>query len=183
MSWVLLVAALAAAPMGAKQESGPVKALNIPDVELFGQDGKKVRFYSDLVKGNTVAVNFVFTTCSTICSPMTATFSRLQKELGEKSEVKLISITLDPRTDTPARLKAYAEKFERKPGWTFVTGDANRVAALLKALGGYVDQKETHAPMVLLGNDSKKNWRRLYGMQGPRAIAAELKKVAAGGER
>ena len=44
--------------------------INIPDVELLDQDGRKVRFYTDLVKGKVVAINFIFTTCTTICPPI-----------------------------------------------------------------------------------------------------------------
>src|SRR6185503_4496540 len=61
-----------------------VKPAHIPDTIVYDQNGKKLRFYSDLVKGKTVAINFIFTTCTTICPPLTATFRKLQQELGER---------------------------------------------------------------------------------------------------
>jgi len=82
--------------------------MNIPDVELLDQDGRKIHFYTDLVKGQTVVMNFIFTTCTTICPPLGASFARVQKELGDKAgrDVRFISISVDPATDTPERLKA-----------------------------------------------------------------------------
>lgn len=154
----------------------PARKLEIPDERLVDQDGRPVRLYSDLIKGRVVAVNFVFTTCSTICSPMTAVFSRLQKELGEQlgRDVFLISISLDPATDTPERLARYAGKFERHEGWTFVTGSADRVQRALTALGGSVATKESHTPVVLLGNEATGEWTRAYGLSSPRLLAEQL---------
>jgi protein SCO1/2 len=47
-----------------------------------------VRFYTDLVKGRVVAVNFIFTTCTTICPPLGATFARVQRELESVADDK-----------------------------------------------------------------------------------------------
>src|SRR5688500_12268140 len=102
----------------------PVSKMNIPDVELLDQNGKKVHFYTDLVKGQTVVINFIFTTCTTICPPLGATFARVQKELGDRAgrDVSFISISVDPATDTPERLKAGGSKIQAGDGKTFVTG-------------------------------------------------------------
>jgi protein SCO1/2 len=171
-------AALAGEPGVAAEtpRSERARKLEIPDEQLVDQDGKPVRLYSDLMKGRVVAVNFVFTTCSTICSPMTAVFSRLQKELGERlgRDVYLISISLDPATDTPERLARYAGRFDRHEGWTFVTGPADRVKRALTALGGSVATKETHTPVVLLGNEATGEWTRAYGLSSPRQLAEQL---------
>src|ERR1041384_6287974 len=80
----------------------------IPDVKVLDQDGNARHFYTDLIKDKTVAINFIFTNCTTICPPLAATFARLQKEMGDKvgRDVHLISISVDPLTDTPERLKA-----------------------------------------------------------------------------
>src|SRR6185295_9494228 len=87
-------------------------SLRIPDTVVYDQDGKKLHFYTDLVKGKTVAINFIFTTCATICPPLTATFRKVQQELGGRkgSDVQLISISVDPVTDVPERLKAFSAK-------------------------------------------------------------------------
>ncbi|HLL75605.1 MAG TPA: SCO family protein, partial [Pyrinomonadaceae bacterium] len=106
----------------ATAESAPLQAMRIPDVPVLDQDGRELNFYSDLVRGKTVAVNFIFTTCTTICPPLGATFARVQRDLGERAgrDVHLISVSVDPANDTPERLKAWGAKFKAAPGWTFV---------------------------------------------------------------
>ena len=143
--------------------------MSIPDVELLDQDGRKVHFYTDLVKGRTVAINFIFTTCTTICPPLGATFARVQRELGERAgrDVQLISISVDPVTDTPERLKDWGAKFKAGPGWTLVTGPKQQVDELLRALSASTARREDHTPTVLVGNDAAGQWTRAYGLTAP----------------
>lgn len=150
----------------AQPEPAVNQKMNIPDVELLDQDGHKIHFYSDLVKGHTVAINFIFTTCTTICPPLGATFARVQKELGDKvgRDVRFISISVDPATDTPERLKAWGEKFHAGAGWTFVTGNKPQVDELLRALGASSARREDHSPTILIGNDTQGTWTRTYGL-------------------
>lgn len=148
--------------------------LVIPDLELQDQEGQKVRFYSDLVKNKVVVINFIFTTCTTICPPLAATFSRIQSLTGGRSGTNfhLISISVDPVTDTPERLKAWAGKFNRKPGWTLVTGEKLNIDKLLRALGTGVTRKEEHSPLVLIGSDARGTWTRVNGISpAPRLIS------------
>jgi protein SCO1/2 len=142
---------------------------SIPDVALVDQDGKPVRFYSDLVQGKVVMMNFIFTSCTTICPPMGATFAKVQKVLGERvgRDVHLISVSVDPATDTPERLKAWSQKLGAGPGWTLVTGDRENVTQLLKALGVYTASISDHSPLVLVGNDVQGRWTRAYGLAPP----------------
>lgn len=156
--------------------------LSIPDVELLDQDGRKVRFYSDLVRGKVVAVNFIFTTCTTVCPPLGATFARVQKELGERAgrDVHLISISVDPATDTPERLKAWGAKFKAGPGWTFVTGAKPQVDELLRALAASSARREDHTPTVLVGNDATGKWTRAYGLTAPGKIMGIISDAAGG---
>ncbi|HKP14228.1 MAG TPA: SCO family protein [Blastocatellia bacterium] len=149
--------------------------MHIPDTLVTDQDGRQRHFYSDLVKGKTVAINFIFTTCTTICPPLAATFRKVQQELGERvgRDVQLISISVDPTTDVPERLKAFAGKFNAGPGWTFVTGDKQEIDLLLKALGAKVSDKNEHSPVVLVGNEGAAYWTRAYGL----APVATLVKV------
>lgn len=154
------------APTSETPATGPVSKMNIPDVEVLDQNGRKLNFYTDLVKGRTVAINFIFTTCTTICPPLAATFARVQKELGDKvgRDVHLISISVDPVTDTPERLKAWGAKFHAGNGWTFVTGNKPEVDELLRALGASSASREDHTPTVLIGNDTLGSWTRAYGL-------------------
>ena len=139
--------------------------INVPDIEVLDQNGRKIHFYSDLVKGHTVVINFIFTTCTTICPPLGATFARVQKELGVAAgDVRFISISVDPATDTPERLKAWGEKFHAGAGWTFITGDKPQVDELLRALGASSARREDHSPTILIGNDVNGTWTRTYGL-------------------
>ena len=145
---------------------GPTKKLSIPDVEVLDQEGNALHFYSDLIKDKTVAINFIFTNCTTICPPLAATFARVQREMGDRvgKDVHLISISVDPLTDTPERLKAWGAKFKAGPGWTFVTGTKPEMDRLLNALGASVSRREDHTPALIIGNDAKGVWTRTYGL-------------------
>jgi len=154
--------------------------MNIPDLELLDQNGRKIHFYTDLVKGQTVVINFIFTTCTTICPPLGATFARLQKELGDKANVRFISVSVDPATDTPERLKAWGAKFHAGDSWTFVTGDKPQVDELLRALGASSARREDHSPTVLIGNDAQGVWTRTYGLANTSKLIQIINNVAAG---
>ena len=157
-------------------------SMSIPDVPVLDQHGNKLHFYTDLIKDKTVAINFIFTNCTTICPPLAATFARLQKEMGDKigKDVHLISISVDPVTDTPERLKAWGAKFKAGPGWTFVTGDKQEMDKLLNALGAAVSKREDHTPAMIIGNDSKGVWTRTYGLAKINQIIGVINDVIAG---
>lgn len=152
----------------------------IPDVEVTDQNGAPHHFYTDLVKGRVVAINFVYTTCTTICPPLGATFGKLQKSLGEHfgKDIFLVSISVDPVTDTPARLHAWAAQFGARPGWTLVTGPKSEISRLLKALGADTASPESHSPMVLVINDKTGTWKRVYGMGATAELTRSIEQIA-----
>jgi len=162
--------------------SGQVSKMNIPDIEVLDQNGRKIHFYTDLVKGQTVVINFIFTTCTTICPPLGATFARVQKELGDKvgRDVRFISISVDPATDTPERLKAWGAKFHAGDGWTFVTGNKPQVDELLRVLGASSARREDHSPTVLIGNDAQGMWTRTYGLANTGQLVQIINDMMAG---
>jgi protein SCO1 len=136
------------------------------DVELLDQDGRKVRFYSDLLKGKTVVVNAFFTTCTSVCPPMNRNLEKVQEALGDRigKDVFIVSISVDPTTDTPPRLKEYAQRFHAKPGWTFVTGKKENVDWALYKVGGYVESKDDHTTIIIIGNEATGLWKKALGM-------------------
>ena len=182
-SIALLLALALALPAAAAEEPKPetLDGLNVPDIAVIDQDGQARRFYTDLVKDRVVAVNFVFTTCRTICPPMGANFGKLQQILGERAgkDVHLISVSVDPATDTPERLKAWSQKFGAGPGWTLVTGDRAEITRLLKSLGVYTANIGDHSPLVLIGNDARHRWTRAYGLAAPAKLAELIDGMAA----
>lgn len=151
----------------------------IPDVVVLDQNDKQLNFYSDLVKGKTVAINFIFTTCTAICPPLTATFRRVQQELDESDpNVQLISISVDPVTDTPQRLRDFAAKFKAAPGWAFVTGDRANIDSLLKALGAASPNKTDHPSTILIINETTGYRTRVYGLSPPATILKLIKQAS-----
>ena len=156
--------------------------MSIPDIAVLDQHGNALHFYTDLIKDKTVAINFIFTNCTTICPPLAATFARLQKELGDRvgKDVHLISISVDPLTDTPERLKAWGAKFKAGPGWTFVTAEKQEMDKLLNALGAAVSKREDHTPAMIIGNDGKGVWTRTYGLAKISQIVGVIENVIAG---
>ena len=145
------------------------------DVELINQDGKKVRFYSDVLKGKTVIVNAFFTSCTSVCPPMNRNMEKIQEALGDLvgRDVFLVSMTVDPETDTPARMKEYAKKFHASPGWLFLTGKKENLDWALYKLGQYVESKDDHQTVLIIGNEPTGLWKKAFGM----ANVAELVQV------
>jgi len=151
----------------------------IPNTRIVDQNGKQLNFYDDLIKGKTVAVNFIFTTCTTVCPPLTATFRKVQQTASERGlDVKLVSVSVDPVVDTPERLRAFAEKFNAGQSWTFVTGEKGEIDSLLQSLGVAVTNKNDHTPMILIGNDSVDYWTRAYGLSPPSRLVDLIAEAA-----
>jgi protein SCO1 len=137
-----------------------------PDVEVITQDGKKVRFYDDLIRGKVVLINFFFADCGDLCPPMTANLLQVQDLLGDRlgKEVFMYSLTLEPEHDSPQVLKHYAEKYGVKPGWTFLTGTPETMEMLRRTLGFIHPDpaadavRSNHTGILLYGNDSLNRW-------------------------
>jgi cytochrome oxidase Cu insertion factor (SCO1/SenC/PrrC family) len=140
-------------------------AAAIPDIPVRDQNGKQLRFYSDLVRGRTVAIDFIYTSCTTICPMQTSNFRMVQEKLAARigKDVELISISIDPVTDTSAKLKEFSALFDPGPGWTFVTGALPDIAKLLDKLGQPLGRPEEHAAVVLIHNDKAGGWTRVDG--------------------
>jgi protein SCO1/2 len=164
-----------------KVDDGPAAAKKSPaekyfsDVELIDQDGRKLRFYTDVLKNKVVAINTFFTTCTSICPPMNRNFEKMQDALGDRlgKDVFLVSISVDPETDTPPRLKEYGRRFHAKPGWLFLTGKKENVDWALYKLGQYVETKDNHTSIFIIGNEPKGLWKKALGL----AQAEELIKI------
>lgn len=171
--------AAASSTPGSATDQQPNSSIQFPDARVYDQEGKLHYFYRDLVKGRTVAINFIFTTCTGVCPPMTATMRRVQQDLPARSPaIQLISVSVDPETDTPERLRDFAAKFHAGPGWTFVTGDKTEIDSILRALGVAVANKNDHTPMILIGNEPGHRWTRMYGLSSPTALVQAITKTA-----
>jgi protein SCO1/2 len=139
------------------------------DVSLVNQDGEAMRLYSDLLKGKVVVIDFFFATCQGTCLPMNRNLQKVQDSLGDRlgKEVYLISISVDPAADTPARLKEYAKKLNARPGWYFLTGEKASVDFALHKLGQYVENKQDHTNIFIIGNERTGLWKKAFGLAKP----------------
>ena len=153
--------------------------IKVPDIEVTDQNNHKLHFYRDLVQGKNVAINFIFTTCTTICPPMTANFASVQKKMLERGEkdLHLISVTVDPENDTPAKLKSYAEMFHAQAGWTFVTGTRSQLERLWNAFSITAGNKLDHSPTVAIGNDPRHQWVFASGLNSPEKLGKVIASV------
>ena len=172
---------LAEAPAAPAPALPPPVEVALRDAPLVDQDGRPVRFARDVVGDRIVVVDFVFTTCTTICPILSAKLARLQERLGDRlgREVALVSISIDPARDTPARLKAYAGRFKAGPGWTWVTGQKPDVDQVLKGLGAYTADFASHAPVMLVGDGRTGRWARFNGFPDPDRLLAAVDALAA----
>lgn len=136
------------------------------DVLMVNQNGEKMRLYSDLLKGKVVIINAFFATCQGSCLPMNRNLEKVQEALGERvgKDVYIISISVDPTVDTPANLKEYAKKLNAGPGWFFLTGDKANVDFALRKLGQYVDDKQDHTNIFIIGNERTGLWKKAFGL-------------------
>ena len=142
-----------------------------PDVPLVTHEGKKVRFFSDLIKDKVVAINFIYTNCPDACALETAHLREVQKILRDRvgRDVFIYSISIDPAHDTPQVLKAYAEKFDVAQGWLFLTGKEADITLLRKKLGLYDEEQKDnlkeHPLTQIIGNQKtgQRNYDKLMG--------------------
>ena len=165
--------------VAAAQNQSPAQKY-FTDVELLNQDGAKVRFYTDVLKGKTVVVNAFFTTCTSVCPPMNRNMEKIQEALGDRvgKDVFLVSISVDPATDTPPRLKEYARRFHAGPGWTFLTGKKENVDWALYKVGQYVEDKNAHTTVIIIGNEATGLWKKALGMAKAEELIEIVKGVA-----
>jgi protein SCO1/2 len=155
--------------------------LALPDVELVDQDGVTRRLLPDLVEGRIALISFVFTGCTTICSPVGANMGALDRLLGARTghEVSLFSITLDPFNDTPAQLAKWRGPFDGGPGWRLMTGDPRAVEAVLHAMQADPADISTHDAFLWLGDPRTGTWRRVSSLADPATLVALVDQLAA----
>jgi protein SCO1 len=155
------------------------------NAELHAHDGRTVRFYDDLVKGKIVLINFMYTGCGDICPGMTQNLAGVQALLGDRvgRDIFMYSLTLQPELDTPELLKAYAETFEARPGWLFLTGAPADVELLRRRLG-FADSDpildadlEQHIGIVRIGNEPLNRWVMAPALLRPEALVQNVRLV------
>jgi protein SCO1/2 len=150
-----------------------------PNVELTDQHGNKLHFYDDLLKGKIVVIEQFYTHCIDICPLETARLVQVQKMLGERvgKDIFFYSISIDPKRDTAEAMKEYADKYHAGPGWLFLTGKKEDIDLINKKLGFQEpdpNNRDGHAPHLLLGNEATGQWIRNNALDNPRYLAVMI---------
>jgi protein SCO1/2 len=155
---------------------GKAVDIELLDLKLVDQDGRKVRFKSDVIGDRLAIIDTFYTTCDTICPILSGLFVNLQHKLGSRlgRDVLLVSISVDPGTDIPARLRKYAKRHGAKPGWIFLTGGKRSIDRVLRGIGAYVRDYTQHAPAILVGDGRHGGWTRYYEFPKPELILGRL---------
>jgi len=149
----------------------------IPDVTMVREDGKSVTLAAELNDGRPVVLNFVYTSCTTICPMSSQVFEQFQGDLGSgaREAVHLMSISIDPEQDTPARLREYAGRFHALKGWDHYSGTLVASLAVQKAFNAFRGDKMSHIPLTLVRAAPGKPWVRFDGFARADDLLAERK--------
>ena len=177
---VVAAAALAAFSLPALAQQTRWRADYFPNVVLQDQDGRRLRFYDDIIHGKVVSINFVYTTCTDVCPLDTAQLRRVQQILGDRvgRDIHMYSISVDPERDTPASLRRFMRTYDVGPGWTFLTGSRADVDLLQRRLGlRPVDPNASlnqHDTSIIVGNEVTGHWIRRSAFESPQLLAGLL---------
>ncbi len=148
----------------------------IPEINLVREDGKMVSLRDELNDGRPVVLNFIYTTCTEICPLVSHTLAQLQDALGpDRDRVHMVSISIDPEQDTPARLAVYAKKYNAGPEWQHYSGTLAASVAAQRAFDAYRGEKMNHTPVTFLRDAPGKPWIRIDGFATADELLRELR--------
>jgi protein SCO1/2 len=142
------------------------------DVVLVNQNGQEMRLFSDLIKGKTAIIIPFFTSCTGACPAMNQNLASIQTWLGDRlgKDAYMISISVDPATDTVSKLQEYARKFGARPGWFFLSGKRENVEFALKKLGQYAQNRDDHSNIMIIGNEKTGLWKKAFSLASSEAL-------------
>jgi protein SCO1/2 len=163
---VLMLAAFTATAGDAPSRPAPnaAAAHYFAGLTLVDQHGSKVDLYEDLMRGKVVIINSFFATCHGSCPVMTSTFKKIEDAFKDDDQISLISITVDPANDTPAKLDEYAKNVNARKEWHFLTGTPQQVQTALAKFGLAVDVRDNHSNVVMVGNLNTGLWKKVLGV-------------------
>ena len=151
------------------------------DTVLKDQNGRELRFYSDVLKDKVVMLNVMFTHCNDACPLITRKLREVREAMGAElaAQVTFVSVSSDPLNDTPEALKAFAVKQGVDgPNWVFLTGDKASVDLVLGRLGQFLPSPEQHSTQLIAGDVAGKRWSKIRPDAPPAAIAQRMQLLA-----
>ena len=152
--------------------------LVLPNIIVLDSRNHEHRLLA-LLQDQIVIINFVFTSCVTICPVLSATMQFIEKQLQDQlgKNIILVSISVDPARDTPEKLRMQAEKLGAGQHWYWLTGKPSEVNRLLKAFGIPVGRPEDHPPIILAGNANTDNWLRWVGIPSTEVVIEAINEL------
>jgi len=159
-----------------------IQEQHLPNLPLINHEGKRVRFYDDLVKNKIVTLNFFYANCDEVCPLVTANLAKVQRLLGDQvgRDIHMYSFTLKPEEDTVDVIRKYRAKYNAGPGWTFFTAKPADIEKLRKAIGfTYPDpkidgDKTQHIGNIRYGNEPLMYWAACPGMAHAKYVKETL---------
>jgi len=151
------------------------------DLPLLTQEGKSVRFYTDVLKDRVVLINFVYTNCEDSCPLVTQQLTQVRDRLGEMFDdpIRFVSISTDPTRDTPQALAKFAQQQKAdEPGWLFLTGEKENIDFIIKRLVQFSPQAEAHSTLMIAGNVRTRHWIKIMPMTPVPGIVVKLQTLA-----
>lgn len=154
--------------------------IDLPKLKQLRDDGKTVQFAEEIDDGRPVLVNFIYTTCTGICPISSGLFAQFQNKLGaDRDKVHLVSVSIDPEEDTPARLRDYAKRYKAGPTWNHYTGTAEASIAIQAAFNVYRGNKMSHDPVTFVRAAPGKPWRRIDGFPSASELLHDYQELTA----
>lgn len=165
---------------GAEQTAESAR-VHFIDAALVDQQERQVHLADEVVADRIVVIGFIYTSCTTVCPVVSAIMQKVQARLGERvgTEVRLVSISIDPLRDTPARLREYSRAYQAGSGWTWLTGPVQEVNDTLKGLGVWSADFADHQPVILVGDGRSGRWTRFQGFTDPSVLVAKVDELSA----
>ena len=154
----------------------------LTETPLLDQEGRTLKFKSEVLGERIAVIGFVFTTCTTVCPVVSAVMAQVQEKLGARlgRDVALVTVSVDPVRDTPARMKAYGTKMGSGANWTWLTGPKPQVDEVLKVFGAYTPNFTEHPALIVVGDAKSGKWLRFYGFPTPEQLMAAVNEFTAG---
>ena len=184
---VLLFCALASSSRAATalpgaKDSDAARRAYFTDLRVTSNEGRELRFYTDILRDKTVLISFYYLDCGTVCPLQNKVLAELQNLLGERlgRDILVLSISVDPARDTPELVKAYARAWNARAGRLFLTGSKLNVDWINYKLGYYTEDPPTHKATYLLGNVKSGHWMTVRPDTKAKVLADNLLKLAEG---
>ena len=159
-----------------------LKALRmLPNLPVVDDQGRRLRFYDDVVRGRQVVLHAIYSACALYCPPATRNLLEARRLLqAESPRLRVVSLTLTPLDDDPSALAAYRRQHGLPADWWLLTGAPTQVETIHRALGFLPPadsprSQEYHVTSGLVGDEPEVKWSHVSTLQPPRALARMIR--------